>query len=556
MAVSAIKSDTLIDTEQNFLVKAGPGAGKTYWLIQHIKNVLAKSKRLGKIKKIACITYTNVGVETIRHRLPDCAERVDVCTIHSFLYDNIIKPYFHFIAEAEGFAIEKLKVVDDTMMTDGGTLYKIKERINKKFYKDDNALKKALFSSSWKFVDGNLKFKPQYPIKLSDYTISQSFYDEYKKYTWEHGVMHYDDVLYFAYRLMENYPFIVHIISVKYPYIFVDEFQDSTPIQVEILNKIASASHSVIGVIGDKSQAIYGFAGTDPNLFDKFSLIGMQLYEIKGNRRCSEEIISLLNNIRPDLKQYSIDRHHSDKPILYIGDVVLCYNEFKKHCNGDIITLSYAKLTSNALRKQLGEIPKDENLLNSIPDSNWNRVQILHNCVCAIEYGLMCAINDSLKSIKKIADDSRIQIELIRKLIKDYPTYKTQSLDYFILYLKNDLGISVTGLRNGAAKTFYSNHTYSEFALCITPPDISMIRDKTIHRAKGDEFKNVMVVLGEEKDIKFLTAPNLDENKDEQRVYYVAISRAKNNLAIYIPTLSHENETLLSNMPITIIRKS
>ena len=76
MAVTVIESNTPIDTEQHFLVKAGPGAGKTYWLIQHIKHVLSTSNRLGKIKKIACITYTNIGVETIHNRLPDCAGRM------------------------------------------------------------------------------------------------------------------------------------------------------------------------------------------------------------------------------------------------------------------------------------------------------------------------------------------------------------------------------------------------------------------------------------------------------------------------------------------------
>ena len=40
MAVTVIESNTPIDTEQNFLVKAGPGAGKTYWLIQNIQRSL------------------------------------------------------------------------------------------------------------------------------------------------------------------------------------------------------------------------------------------------------------------------------------------------------------------------------------------------------------------------------------------------------------------------------------------------------------------------------------------------------------------------------------
>lgn len=556
MAITVIESNTLIDTEHHFLVKAGPGAGKTYWLIQHIKHVLATSLRLGKIKKVACITYTNIGVETIHNRLPDCADRVDVCTIHSFLYDNIIKPYFHFIAEDEGFAIDKLKVVDDTIMTGNSVIYHLKSKIRKGFiYKDEDALKEALRSTHWKIIGGDLKFRPPFSKKCSGYTIPNDFYDEYKKYTWEHGVMHYDDVLYFAYRLLEKYPFIAHAVSVKYPYIFIDEFQDSTPIQVELLKKIAAASFSVIGVIGDKAQAIYGFAGTDSKLFDKFSLKGMRTYEIQGNRRSSEEIIDLLNKIRSDLQQHSVNNIHSEKPILYVGDAISCYNDFKNKCgNTDIITLSYAKVTSNALRKQMGRLPQNEELFNVMQDSNWERVKVLQSCVTAIEYALVGAIKDALKSMKKIDDDERKQIILISRMLKDYDTYKEQNLALFLNYLRNDLKIDVTGLSKGKAKDFYSSKTYSEFALYISSPEIKNLTDKTIHKAKGDEFDNVMVVLGVEKNIKFLTEPNLDSAKDEQRVYYVAVSRAAKRLAICVPALSQENENVLAALPIDIKR--
>lgn len=556
MAITVIESNTLIDTEHHFLVKAGPGAGKTYWLIQHIKHVLATSHRLGKIKKVACITYTNIGVETIHNRLPDCADRVDVCTIHSFLYDNIIKPYFHFIAEDEGFAIDKLKVVDDTIMTGNSVIYHLKSKIRKGFiYKDEDALKEALRSAHWKIIGGDLKFRPPFSKKCSGYTIPYDFYDEYKKYTWEHGVMNYDDVLYFAYRLLEKHPFIAHAVSVKYPYIFIDEFQDSTPIQVELLKKIASASFSVIGVIGDKAQAIYGFAGTDSKLFDKFSLKGMRKYEIQGNRRSSEEIIDLLNKIRSDLQQHSVNNTHSAKPILYVGDAISCYNDFKSQCgNTDVVTLSYAKVTSNALRKQMGRLPQNEELFNVTQDSNWERVKVLQSCVTAIEYALVGAIKDALKSMKKVEDDERKQIMLISRMLKDYDTYKEQNLAFFLSYLKNDLKIDVAGLSKGKAKDFYLSKTYSEFALYISSPEIKNLTDKTIHKAKGDEFDNVMVVLGEEKNIKFLTEPNIDGAKDEQRVYYVAVSRAAKRLAICVPTISQENENVLAALPIDIKR--
>ena len=85
MSVIQISSDTLLENRENhFRVSAGPGAGKTYWLVGHIKNVLHNSSRLAKSKKIACITYTNIAVETILSRLGTSSENVEVSTIHSF----------------------------------------------------------------------------------------------------------------------------------------------------------------------------------------------------------------------------------------------------------------------------------------------------------------------------------------------------------------------------------------------------------------------------------------------------------------------------------------
>ena len=81
---NSITSDDLIPIEQHFRVSAGPGAGKTHWLINHMKNVLHTSLRLGKTRKIACITYTNIAVLTILSRLGTSSNSVEVSTIHSF----------------------------------------------------------------------------------------------------------------------------------------------------------------------------------------------------------------------------------------------------------------------------------------------------------------------------------------------------------------------------------------------------------------------------------------------------------------------------------------
>jgi DNA helicase-2/ATP-dependent DNA helicase PcrA len=80
--------------------------------------------------------------------------------------------------------------------------------------------------------------------------------------------------------------------------------------------------------------------------------------------------------------------------------------------------------------------------------------------------------------------------------------------------------------------------------------DISNIR--TIHKAKGSEFETVVVALETEDDLKQIINPTIDSEDDECRIYYVALSRAKNNLCICIPTLSQENRKALLGLNIRI----
>ncbi|MBK6965093.1 MAG: ATP-dependent helicase [Bacteroidales bacterium] len=75
---------------------------------------------------------------------------------------------------------------------------------------------------------------------------------------WGKVVVHHDDGLVFSYQIIKNFPFVLFVLRAKFPYFFVDEFQDSNPIQIEILKFIAQ-NEVVVGIIGDKAQSIYGF---------------------------------------------------------------------------------------------------------------------------------------------------------------------------------------------------------------------------------------------------------------------------------------------------------
>jgi DNA helicase-2/ATP-dependent DNA helicase PcrA len=80
----------------------------------------------------------------------------------------------------------------------------------------------------------------------------------------------------------------------KFPYFFIDEFQDTNPIQAAILHRIGQ-NDTIVGVIGDTAQSIYGFQGAEPAKFASFNLPEMVNYQMAENRRSTNEIIQVLN---------------------------------------------------------------------------------------------------------------------------------------------------------------------------------------------------------------------------------------------------------------------
>ena len=265
MSVVTITSDTEINVDEHFKTSAGPGAGKTFWLVKHLKNVLQTSTRLGSSKKIACITYTNVGVDTIISRLDFMADRVEVSTIHSFIYSNIVKPYVSFIATEFELDASKIDGHDEHFISRRKIINWLTNHINvgrfahpytinqlTRMEQNVSAIGRWLSSLHYEFENNRLVLKAD---------NSEAYYLEgnvrrnlgkascldkllpglmdYKKIFWRRGTLHHDDVLFFGYTLLTRYPFILKIIQIKFPYFFIDEFQDTNPIQAAILELIS-----------------------------------------------------------------------------------------------------------------------------------------------------------------------------------------------------------------------------------------------------------------------------------------------------------------------------
>ena len=556
----AINSDVLIPIEQHFRVSAGPGAGKTYWLVGHIKNVLHTSKRLEKTRKIACITYTNIAVETILNRLGTTADQVEVSTIHSFLYKHIVKPYASFLVADYGLNVSEMDGHDDIILSNYSFLKEWKVKTKQQRITEDNLLIKAFKSTKWKFDNsGILIVNTDYPHRVGTYSIKTDSYLEYKKMAWEKGVIHHDDVLFFSYQLIMKYPFILKVLQAKFPYFFVDEFQDTNPIQVAIL-KLIGEKETIVGIIGDEAQSIYGFQGAEPKQFHSFDLPNITDYVISDNRRSTNQIIDVLNSVRADITQNKYRDEDGEKPIIIVGEMISALRRAKELSNAEpVYSLSRHNITSNAMKKEVGGCTLDDKLIEELsakdkPSSSNNyRSEVVIACLKATEFTRERKFKDAIKELERIFKDKndkdKGKKEALRHmclLMKKYDEFKDKSLMDFYTIVKSGIKPDISKLASGAAKTFYEGHSYQQLALCVKITE-DLSNHKTIHKAKGDEFNNVLVILRDESDFEFLMNSNLTD-KEEQRICYVAISRAMERLFINTPSLPNGDLSELEGM--------
>jgi DNA helicase II / ATP-dependent DNA helicase PcrA len=554
MSINQITSDTPIEIEQHFRVSAGPGAGKTYWLANHIKNVLHKSERLCATRKIACITYTNVAVETILKCLGASADRVEVSTIHSFLYKHIVKPYASFIAQEYGLNVQKIDGHDDIVLSNYSFLDAWKTRTGQQRIRENNKVIEAIKAAKWRFDDsGNLIVKPDYPHSANGYSIKTDSYLKYKKMAWEKGVIHHDDVLFLSYQLLLRFPFILQVLRAKFPYFFVDEFQDTNPIQTKILEQICQ-NETIVGIIGDQAQSIYGFQGAAPIQFSSFTLSNMIDYQMADNRRCTNQIIDILDTIRTDISQNKHRNEEGKKPTIILGSTSTSHRKAQEQCDEEeVYSLSRYNITSNAMKRDMDSNVPSEDLLQKLyeTDSNRERKSLVIACIKATELASQKRFKDAIKELERIFKDKRDKskgkkeaLKHISLLLHKYNYFKDKSMSEFLAFVNGNIK-STSDLRSGAPKTFYENHTYQQLAVCVKIIEDASLH-RTIHKAKGAEFDNVLLILKEERDLEFLLNPDLEN--EEHRINYVAVSRAKEQLFIAVPSITEANKTRLETL--------
>lgn len=276
------EQETAILENDSVLLIACPGSGKTRTLTYKIAYELS---RLNSNKEfIIAITYTNNAADEIKERvelLGVDTTQLWIGTIHSFCMEWILKPY-HLYSDRLKNGFKVCNSFDtEKLLTE---LCKKYSNPKVTFYDFQYY---ATINGTYKFTSKNSNQNEH--IKA----ILQEYFGILKA----NNQLDFEQILFYAYELLKSKPIICTILCKLFPFILIDEYQDTKEIQYHIISKILSANNgcSKTLIVGDPNQSIYHSLGGFPMQKDELEkLLGFNLTQLSldKNYRSSEAIIN------------------------------------------------------------------------------------------------------------------------------------------------------------------------------------------------------------------------------------------------------------------------
>lgn len=255
---------------QPFVVRAGAGSGKTTSLIKALDRVMLEhgaSMRARK-QKVACITYTDLAANEILADV-NADPLVHVSTIHSF-YWSITKTFQADI---------KIWLKDDIRRR----ISQLREDFEnygprvRQATRDRNRADQERLARNLEALDG---------VRMFNYGVGS----DYAK-----GILGHEDILQLADFLLQNRPLFRRVVALNYPFVFIDESQDTFPGVVKSFKEIETQMRSkfCLGFFGDPMQSIFMRGAGDIPLEDHWRSITKP-----ENFRCAKKILDVANAVR------------------------------------------------------------------------------------------------------------------------------------------------------------------------------------------------------------------------------------------------------------------
>jgi DNA helicase-2/ATP-dependent DNA helicase PcrA len=479
-----------------------PGTGKTTRLINYVKTFV----KLGTpIDKIGYFAFTTKAANEAVDRMLDSSPKLQkkhlkhFRTLHSLAFTQL--------------GIKKAQVMQDEHYEDIGRKLGIEVTVYSNgeektgFVDSDSEYFNIINAARIK----NVSIQEEYDTDMYSEDIDkhqlQILKDEVDNYKQAYGLVDFTDMIE-RFNLSELCP--------KYDVVFVDEAQDLSPIQWKMYDILKKNSKHVI-LAGDDDQAIYGWAGADVKRFQDEpakDIILPQSYRVPDTiQKIADQILDRIPNNRRIKKQWA------PRPESGTVNHITSIEDAPLH-KGDWLILAR---TNDKLIK-LKPLLKDMAIYFEIKGRKSYKTRLY----TAIKNYTRWTNGDKL-SLSECKD-------LLEFLEEDINITEERMYDLF------EWGYSKTSQWYEVFKTDPEESLYIREMLRLKEELSKPARVKlsTIHAAKGGEATNVLIILDNTKKIRDAVDKSDDKHDEEHRVWYVGVTRTKQNL--YIMTAKQEDK--------------
>ncbi|NPB05439.1 MAG: UvrD-helicase domain-containing protein, partial [Aquificae bacterium] len=237
----------------SLLVVAGAGSGKTKTLVAKVEHLIRSGY---DPKRILAITFTNKAAKELKERIEKTL--------------GVKLPWvgtFHAVAgKILRLAGGRIGIRPDFIVFDRDDAKRVLKQVLKEF---DPEYEADLYEEAIiKFKEGSKTFSyggNTYAVDhLEDFW---EVFEAYQRKLRELNALDFDDLLYYAVKLLKEHPEVREKLKNHFQYILVDEYQDTNTVQYEFIKLLARNN---VCVVGDPNQAIYQWRGAKPENILRF----------------------------------------------------------------------------------------------------------------------------------------------------------------------------------------------------------------------------------------------------------------------------------------------
>lgn len=283
-------------------ITAGPGAGKSEFLAQR-GSFLLETGLCRAPKHILAISFKRDAAANLRRRvqvrLPQHAHRFTSMTFDAFT-KSIVDRFKDLLPPAWVLpGSYKIGFASQTEIRD--FLFNLGSNAPGDFREEIFQIQQSQFVAN---VIGSydLPREPQAPTSAAEYAIQQWWAQKYQ--TRQAPIVDFVMLNRLAELLIRSSAQLQRALTATYPFVFVDEFQDTTYAQYSFLRSVFSRAGTTVTVVGDRKQRIMGWAGALSDAFEQFDHdFDATPFELTWNFRSTQQLVDLQHRFATRLDQ-------------------------------------------------------------------------------------------------------------------------------------------------------------------------------------------------------------------------------------------------------------